>query len=292
MNAIRTILTICILAPQCCTAADFWFIGSLPGGHASLTGEARFKLALHSAIDKQPVSRSDPLGNQTLRVVSGRFAAKLKTPAGKENDFVLKTEFSTDGKSYSSLPDVRLVLVKLHLDKGTQGRLLGPTVVDPCDDKSDLPIIPGQKYSFCMQRSSRSAGSTYFKSASFDFNDGTSLFNGPSVVTAASLTIRENETKYWAARAPMEVVAGGKPALGPEKAVTQPPALKLQPASADQYGIERDWTNTQGRKLRATFISADSTNVIVRVPAGMPQILPIDQLSQPDQDYIKKAAEP
>lgn len=292
MNTARLILLICLLVPLGSLAADFWFIGSLPASHAAYSGEARFKLALHSAIDQQPVSRSDPLGNQTLRVVDGRFAAKMKTPAGKEDDFVLKTEFSEDGKSFVSLPDVRLILIHLHMDKGTQGRLLGPTVVDPCDDKSDLPVIAGQTYTFFMQRRSGTAGAAYFKSGLFDFNDGTSLFTGPSVLTTASLTIRENETKYWAMRAPMEIVAGGKPALGPEKVSAIPPSLDLSPASADQYGIERDWTNTQGRKLRAIFISADSTHVIVRVPTGMLQILPLDQLSQPDQYYVRKAVEP
>jgi hypothetical protein len=292
MKAPRLILMICLLAPLGCLSSDFWFIGALPASQATYTGEARFKLALHSAIDKQPVSRSDSLGSQTLRVVNGRFVAKLKTPAGKEDDFVLKTEFSEDGKSFVSLPDVRLILVHLHLDKGTQGRLLGPTVVDPCEDKSDLPIIAGQKYTFCMQRRSASADTVHLKSGLFDFNDGVSLFNGPSVLTAASLTIRENETKYWAARAPMEVVAGGKPALGPEKAVMTPPSLQLRQVSADQYGTERNWTDTQGRQLRATFISADSTHIVVRVPAGMLQILSLNQLSQSDQDYARRAGEP
>ncbi|MDZ4402589.1 hypothetical protein [Prosthecobacter sp.] len=292
MNASHLLLMIGCLVPLDCPALDFWFVGSLPASHAAYTGEARFRLALIPVSANPPVARPESPGSLPLRVVNGRFAVKLKTPGGAAHDWMLKADFSEDGKTFAALPDQRVVLITLHLDKGVQGRLLGPTIVDPCTDKTVLAMIPGQNYQMCLQR--RAAGSvSHSRSGWFSMDDGTALFDGkPSVFTAASLTIRENETKYWAMRAPVVPVSKGKSALGPEKVFAVPPALAMRQASADEYGIERPWTDAQGRKLMAALVGTDATTVIVRVPTGGLQLMPLNQLSQLDQDYVRQVAQP
>lgn len=273
-------------------AADFWLYGKLPSPHDQTSDTMQFKFVyMHTWIptafwsnDGSSKDGSEPKGSLALRVVNGRFLAKLpvKRQSPLQTEFHVRVWFAPNsaGAFQQFSPDYRLVHAEFEPDKKTSLPLevVFTGEVFSSASKSDDVLTLGSGPTFrCWVKRRGGAGTFEYEastSTSIPFDASTKL------LMTSSLRIVLGKATHVCLREPK-----GNP-TGTKQVNTD---IALQPTTAEQFGESRTWQDSSGRKIVATLRDCDGTVVVLKGADGNLFLISLSSLSASDQDHAKKA---
>jgi hypothetical protein len=272
-------------------AADFWLYGKLPSPHDQTSGMMHFKFVyMHTwtptafwSNDGSSKDGSEPRGSLALRVVNGRFLAKLpvKQQSVTQSEFIVRVWFTTTQSAnfQQFSPDYRLLHAELAPDKKSPAPvevLTTGEVFSSGAKTNDLITLGTGPFFRCWVKKRSGAGGFEYESSS-----STTVPLDPGMPTTNSLRIAPGKATHVCLRVPK----GGNPA-GIKQVNTD---MALQPTTAEQFGESRTWQDASGRKLVATLRDCDGTVVVLKGADGNLFLISLSSLSASDQDHAKKA---
>lgn len=287
------------LRPMRAAASDFWLFGMLPPPHNQTTGVMQFKFAYVHAWDDNTFwsndgsskAGSEPKTAMPLRVVAGRFLAKLpvKKASELESEFLVRVWVSEGTAAFTRLTsDWRLIAASMSSGKNvpipTEVQVSG-TVFSTCVQKSD-PVILASEKPMRIAIKWKTAGGAFEHEAS---DVGTVPMDAKGrVLLSSSFHCARGNMTHSGLRMPLQGLRKGgvtPDMLGND--LQSNASFDLKPVTPEAYGTQRAWQDSAGRKLLATLRDSDGAVVVLKGADGNLLLLDFNTLSAADQAHVK-----
>jgi hypothetical protein len=271
-------------------AADFWLYGKLPPPHEQASGTMQFKFVyMHTwtptafwSNDGTSKDGSEPNASLPLRIVKGRFLAKLpvKQQSVTQSEFLVRVWFAAaaGGVFQQMESDFRLLCAELDPDKKSPPPvdvwITGEVFSSGAKSGDLITLGSGPAFRCWVKKRGKAAAFEYESSSSFTVSVDS------RIPTTNSLRIAPENATHVCLRMPQ-----GNP-TGTKQVNTE---MALQPTTAEQFGESRTWQDVSGRKIIASLRDCDGTVAVLKGADGNLLLVDLSTLSAADQNHAKKA---